>query len=252
MASLARPLMFPMSWPAIRAFCRLAVRRVELRVEGSQHLPATGPALIAARHFHHLYDGCALLAVVPRPVRMVVTLDWVTNPVGLRVMHRACRAAGWPVVPRSDAAAGDRGGTGDVARLRAATRESVRLLRAGQMLLVFPEGYPNVDPGYTPKTGDDAFLPFRPGFWRFVAIAERDGLTRVPIIPAGLEYRCGDRWRLTVRFGAPIALDPERVYAEQALAIEEQVRCLSGFAEMRRGEEQRARVDQIEPKPASP
>ncbi len=49
----------------------------------------------------------------------------------------------------------------------------------------------------------------------------------MPIIPAGLEYRRGDRWRLTVRFGAPVALDPERDYGEQVAAIEERVRGLS-------------------------
>jgi putative membrane protein len=236
MAGLTQPLTPPLPWLAIRAVCRLAVRRVDVRVEGLQHLPATGPAIIAARHFHHFYDGCALLAIVPRPLHPIVALDWLEYPAGRWVMERACRAAGWPVVPRPDVPRrpGDparvSGGTADLALLRAATRESVRLLRAGQMVLVFPEGYPNIDPGYTPKTDDDAFLAFRQGFLRFVAIAERDGLTRVPIIPAGLEYRRGDRWRLTVRFGAPIALDSAGDCAEQALAIEERVRCLSGLA----------------------
>jgi putative membrane protein len=101
------------------------------------------------------------------------------------------------------------------------------LLRAGLPLLVFPEGYPNVDPSYTPKTDDDEFLPFRPGFIRFVALAERDGLTRVPIVPVGLEYRRGDRWRLTIRFGPPITFAPGVDKDERVLAIEEQVRRLS-------------------------
>jgi hypothetical protein len=103
----------------------------------------------------------------------------------------------------------------------------VQLLRAGLPLLVFPEGYPNVDPSYTPKTDDDEFLPFRPGFIRFVALAERDGLTRVPIVPVGLEYRRGDRWRLTIRFGPPITFAPGVDKDERVLAIEEQVRRLS-------------------------
>jgi 1-acyl-sn-glycerol-3-phosphate acyltransferase len=252
MAGLTQPLTPSLPWLVIRAVCRLAVRRVDVRVEGLQHLPATGPAIIAARHFHHFYDGCALLAVVPRPLHPIVALDWLEYPAGRWVMERACRSARWPVVPRPDDVAGNSGGTADVARLRAATRESVRLLRVGQMLLVFPEGYPNVDPGYTPKSDDDAFLPFRLGFLRFVAIAERDGMTQVPIVPAGLEYRRGDRWRLTVRFGSPTALDPKRDHAEQVLAIEEQVRRLSGHAGTRRGEGQRDRVDQCGATSASP
>lgn len=252
MASLAKPIAPVLSWWAIRAFCRLALRRVDVQIEGLQHLPATGSALIAARHFHHFYDGCALLATVPRPLHLLVTLDWVKTPVGRGVMPRVCHAAGWPVVPRPNDAAGAAGGAVSVARLRTATRESVRLLRAGQMLLVFPEGYPNIDPGYTPKADDDAFLPFQRGFLRFVAVAERDGLTRVPIIPAGLEYRRGERWRLVVRFGEPVALDPQGNEAEQALAIEERVRCLSGFAGARQDDGPRGRLDPIERAVARP
>jgi putative membrane protein len=106
----------------------------------------------------------------------------------------------------------------------------VDLLRAGQFLLVFPEGYPNIDPGFTPKPHDDTFLPFAPGFLRFAALAERGGITRVPIVPVGLEYQRGDRWRLTVRFGPPATLSPGQDVRTQVAAIEEQVRQLSGLA----------------------
>ena len=245
MARLARALTTELPWSGIRAFCLLAVRRADVRIEGLEHLPATGPAVIAARHFHHFYDGCALLAIVPRPLHVVVALDWVVNPAGRRVMAGACRAAGWPAFNRPDRPGTPADNGADRARLRAATRDSVQVLRAGRMLLVFPEGYPNIDPGYTPKAGDDAFLPFRPGFLRFVAMAERDGHTRVPIIPAGLEYRRGDRWRLTVRFGAPVALDPERDYGEQVAAIEERVRVLSHHGHPCQEEEAHDRSDPI-------
>ena len=217
------------------------MRRVDLRVEGLEHVPATGPVVIAARHFHHFYDGCALLAVVPRPLHVVVTLDWLSHPLKRRLMARVCHLAGWPVVPRfdnqgypRDRTTGTPGGV-NISQLRSATRECVGLLRAGLPLLVFPEGYPNIDPSYTPKTDDAAFLPFRPGFMRFVALAERDGLTHVPIVPVGLEYRRGDRWRLTIRFGQPIAFASDGDYAGQVLAIEEQVRRLSGSPEAPRG-----------------
>ena len=39
----------------------LVMRRVDLQVEGLDHIPATGPVMIAARHYHHLYDGPALI-----------------------------------------------------------------------------------------------------------------------------------------------------------------------------------------------
>ncbi len=142
--------------------------------------------------------------------------------------------AHWPVVVRSDAQMRRHGATppGVTAAARrqllAATRECVRLLRGGELLLAFPEGYPNIDPSFTPKDHDGAFLPFEPGFLRFVALAEQDGITRVPIVPVGLEYQRSDRWRLTVRFGHPVMHSPDGDSCSQVAAIEEQVRRLSG------------------------
>jgi putative membrane protein len=121
--------------------------------------------------------------------------------------------------------------------LLAATRESVGLLRGGELLLVFPEGYPNVDPGFTPKADDDAFLPFEPGFLRFVALTEQDGVTRVPIVPVGFEYQRRHRWRVTVRFGHPVRRSPDVASHAQVAAIEELVRRLSGLEHARNADE---------------
>src|SRR5690606_10460695 len=109
--------------------------------------------------------------------------------------------------------------------LHRAVTETVDLLRAGEVVVVFPEAYPNVDPTYTPKTAD-GFLPFRSGFAALAALAERDGRTRVPIIPAGLAYRPGERWALTLRFGPPpfVADWPDR--GALVGPVEEQVRHL--------------------------
>jgi putative membrane protein len=228
-ARFAEPIATRFAEHAIRAACRLAARRIDVRVEGLEHLPATGPAIVAARHYHHFYDGCALVAVVPRPLKILVTLDWMENAAGLRLMRGACQIANWPVVVRSDSQVRHGGATAARSQLLPATRACLDLLRAGQLLLVFPEGYPTIDPSFTPKTGDDAFLPFQPGFVRFAALAEQDGTTRVPIVPVGLEYRRGDRWRVTVRFGRPVTRLTEVDVRDQASAIEEQVRRLSGL-----------------------
>jgi putative membrane protein len=234
-AHLAQPLATRLADSAIRSVCRLAARRIDLRVEGLEHLPATGPAVLAARHFHHFYDGCALIAVLPRPLRVLVTLDWLEHAAGLRLMRGACRVARWPVVVRSrfGVRPGDpiraRPATAARRQLLAATREAVGLLRRGELLLVFPEGYPTIDPGYTPKSADDAFLPFAPGFLSFVALAERDGITRVPVVPVGLEYQRRDRWHVTVRFGHPLTRSPGVDSGTQIAAIEEEVRRLSGL-----------------------
>ena len=80
----------------------LAARRLDLRVEGLEHLPRRGPLLIASRHYHHLYDGCALLAVAPRPLHLLVALDWVTTRRDRRLMEWACRMVQWPAVLRAE------------------------------------------------------------------------------------------------------------------------------------------------------
>lgn len=229
MAGVAESLSARLAWVSLRAVCRAAMRQVDVRVEGLEHLPATGPAIIAARHYHHFYDGAALLTVSPRPLRILVTLDWAEHPAVRRAMDAACEAAGWPVVPRRLASSSRLPPPASRHALRAATRQSVALLRAGRMLLVFPEGYPTIDPGYTPKTRDDEVLPFQPGFLRFAGLAERDGQTRVPIVPAGLGYARGERWGVILRFGAPVSVGAPEDVVEQAEAIQTRVRELSGL-----------------------
>jgi 1-acyl-sn-glycerol-3-phosphate acyltransferase len=236
-ARLAEPLATRIAEYAIRAACRLATRRIDLRVEGLEHLPATGPAIIAARHFHHFYDGCTLVAIMPRPLKILVTLDWMENAAGLRLMRRACLIARWPVVARSDSQVRRGGATAARRQLLPATRACVDLLRAGQLVVVFPEAYPNIDPSFTPKSADETMLPFRPGFLRFAALAEQDGVARVPIVPVGLEYQRGDRWRVTVRFGRPVTRLPEVDLRDQVSAIEAQVRRLSGLERAADGHE---------------
>ena len=144
----------------------VAARQFELRVEGREHLPRQGPALLAARHYHHLHDGCALLSAAGRPVRILVALDWVRSARLRPLLERACRSAGWPVALRPDGLAAQPGGAyrADEARvyLTRAVRDAVALLRAGEALVVFPEAYPTIDPSYSPKQGDERGLPALP------------------------------------------------------------------------------------------
>ena len=64
MAGVAKSLSSRLAWVSLRAVCRAAMSGVDLRVEGLEHLPASGPAIIAARHYHHFYDGAALLTTM--------------------------------------------------------------------------------------------------------------------------------------------------------------------------------------------
>ena len=227
-----------MAQRTLRSWSRLAVaRRMTVRVEGLEHLPREGAMLIACRHVHHLYDGCLLLAAVPRPVHILVALDWAPDRRTRLLMEWACATARWPVVLRAERLqpASERDSAAyrpdEVAGyVRRAARDSVGLLRAGQGLIVFPEAYPAIDPHPTPRTGEDDLLPFRSGFIRLAEMAQRDGRTRVPIVPAGLAYRRGPRWRATLRFAAA-AVSEDRADRPRVLrAVEDAVRRLSAPA----------------------
>jgi putative membrane protein len=188
------------------AIARWALRTqtASVRVEGREHVPAGGPVLLVARHFHHLLDGAVIVRYVPRPVHIVVGLDWA-DAAQRRWMERACRAVQWPIVLRP-ATLGVRDGYRReelAGYTRAALRETTALLRAGRAVVAFPEGYPNVDPTFARKSGDDAFLPFERGYLRMLALAERDGRTRVAVVPVGFHYTRGPRWSITMRIGAP-------------------------------------------------
>lgn len=208
-------------------------RQADIQAEGLEHLPRRGPVLVAARHYHHLLDGCALLSSIDRPVHILVALDWVKGRPTRRLMETACGMARWPVVLRGDGLTQQVGTSafrsGEARRyLRVARREAVDLLRSGELLVVFPEAYPNIDPAYTPKSTADAFLPFRPGYLRLVELAQRDG-AHVPIVPVGFTYReqPGHRWSVTMRVGQPVYLHAHTSRDQIARSVEERVQVLS-------------------------
>ncbi|MDQ2681897.1 MAG: 1-acyl-sn-glycerol-3-phosphate acyltransferase [Chloroflexota bacterium] len=201
-------------------------RKVELTVEGLENLPTTGGVLIAARHYHHLWDGAALFATIERPASIIVGLDWVRSTPLKAGLMAACRAAGWPVVARSNPVRPVPDAEARALLVRA-TRDTLDLLRSGQVVIVFPEGYPNIDPGQTRKSGADDWLPFEPGVVRLAQIAARQSVP-APIVPVGFSYMPGNRWAVTMRIGEPLAVDARTDPADLLARIESAVRELSG------------------------
>jgi hypothetical protein len=157
----------------------------------------------------------ALLLSIPRPIHILVTLDWAKNSHIRRLMKLATMMARWPVVLRDDAlraysAPGSHQKTdvftaADVNRYRRrALCAAVQLLAEGRILVIFPEGYPNIDPHYTPKTQPDEFLPFKSGFTAIAAATERRLGSRIPIIPTGFQYAKGSRWKARLSIGEAV------------------------------------------------
>lgn len=220
----------------------LAAGRVEMAATGLEHIPTDGPVLLIARHYHHLFDGVVLLASVPRPIHILVTLDWAKNNYAQRLMTLATTMARWPVVSRSDTLRkcvnrGDRTSREAIVTATAikgyqrnALSDSVALLADGRILVVFPEGYPNIDPHHTKKTKPEEFLPFKAGFATIVAAAEKRLGARVPMLPSGFHYTKNNRWTARLNIGEAVYLED---FASRPLLVsymEQRVAELSGFS----------------------
>jgi putative membrane protein len=210
----------------------LASGRLKTVASGLENIPAQGPALIVARHYHHLYDGLALFGALPRPFHIVVTIDWVRNRRMKWLMQVVNRIARWPMLIRADALA--RSGRSsrlfspvDVLRYqRSALREAAHLLVKNRIVVIFPEGYPNIDPAYTPKKYPDEFLRFKPGLLSILKIAERNNI-KIPIIPTGICYRVGPCSIAYLKFGEPISSDRFSESVELIQVLEQRVKELS-------------------------
>jgi putative membrane protein len=205
--------------PRAIAWWALRTKTSGVRVEGRNNVPGEGGVLLVARHYHHLLDGAVLIRHTPRPVHVVVGLDWTADAMQRRWMERACAWAQWPVILRPRTTSGGGYDASEVARyLRSGLRHAATLLAAGRVVAMFPEGYPVVDPtaaGETPRDRDaDGMLPFAPGFRTIARLAG----PRLAIVPAGFAYeRDGARWRITARFGAPLPPDADVVTVERAV-----------------------------------
>lgn len=203
--------------------------KLTLQVSGTHFVPRSGPALLVCRHYHHLYDGSALFAVLPRPLHIVVALDWADRPQRF-AMEALCRLAAWPVVLR-DPRIGYPWGNGyspseRTSYARRALSDSVAILKDGCLLAIFPEGSPLIDP--VAVSARARWPEFRSGFLRIALRAAREGLD-VPIIPTGLRY-VGPAVRpnsLIIRFGEPAHVGAPNRRRDVARDIQERVRALS-------------------------
>jgi 1-acyl-sn-glycerol-3-phosphate acyltransferase len=129
-----------------------------VRKQGTERIPATGPALIVANHVSFI-DALVLMAMSPRPIRFVMDLSIFRVPV-LSWLFRQVKA-----IPIAAAKV-------DAAMMERAFACVSEELRDGQLVCVFPEGK---------ITASGEINPFRPGITR---ILERDP---VPVVPVALQ-----------------------------------------------------------------
>jgi 1-acyl-sn-glycerol-3-phosphate acyltransferase len=176
------------------AVLRLAVRFITSRnlrvsLEGAEHLPKYGPALIVAHRGHPFYDSIALLDALPRLPRLIVGIGWLQNPTLRSIAIAACDALEWPAALHGEHLYDHETG---------AMQQGAALLQRGDMLAAYTEGSAATNAEFVPQ----ALLTM-------LDLAQADAQTRVPILPAGFAYvRDGDVWNVIIRFGAALSLYP--------------------------------------------
>lgn len=134
-----------------------------VRIVGRAHIPSTGGVLLVCNHVSYV-DGILLLAASRRRVRFVIDEYFVSR--GL--LGWFLRSLGAIPMPRT----GPKG-------FRAAMQGAVDALKQGDVVAIFPEGYP---------TRCGTMMGFRRGFEQIAADAG------VPVVPACIDGMWGSRF----------------------------------------------------------
>ena len=96
------------------------------KVEGDEHIPAQGAAVLVCNHVSYV-DAVLLMAASPRPIRFIMDHRIFAMPV-LGALFRLGKAI--PIAPQKD----------DPAAYERAFAEARRVLDEGDLLAIFPEG----------------------------------------------------------------------------------------------------------------
>jgi 1-acyl-sn-glycerol-3-phosphate acyltransferase len=183
--------------PFVHAACRAYLGLV---LRGTEHIPARGPLIIVPNH--QTYADPPLVTIpVRRPVYYMAWSRLFDIPVFNRFI-RLLRA--FPVDIES--------------RDARATREAVRLLQGGEVLMMFPEGE---------RSPDGRLQRFKPGAFRLAVSLG------VPVLPVTIDG--GHRaWppgrilprpgRLTITYHPPLAPDPARDARQAARDLADRTR----------------------------
>ncbi|HRQ47017.1 MAG TPA: MFS transporter [Rhodocyclaceae bacterium] len=149
-----------------------------LRVQGVEHIPEHGPAIVVANHVSFV-DALVIMAASRRPIRFVMDHKIFRWPV-LSFVFRTSRAI--PIASAKE----------DPEMMERAFDDVAKALEAGELVGIFPEGR---------ITHDGEINPFRPGI---VRIVER---TPVPVVPMALRGLWGSFFS---RKGGPAMTRPLR------------------------------------------
>ena len=150
------------------------------KVQGDEHLPTTGAAILACNHVSFV-DAVLLMAASPRPIYFVMDHRIFRVPV-LGALFRLAKAI--PIAPYKE----------DAATYEAAFERAAQVLREGDLLAIFPEGG---------ITRDGQLQPFKGGIVKILDRARADGLD-VPVVPMALTNLWGSYFSRIEQGGAMV------------------------------------------------
>ena len=184
------------AWVPIRLFLRFLLKTIGFpllvrldHVEGQENIPKDGPVIFLINHIAFV-DPIAVLYVVKRDIVPLAKTEVYDIPF-VGIFPRL-----WGVIPiKRDEID------------RSAIRKALQVLKAGECLLVAPEG-----------TRGEALRKGRDGA---AYLASRTGASIVPVAIEGTVgfpvFRTNDRWKQTgahIRFGKPFRYKPEFSHAK--------------------------------------
>jgi len=148
-----RILSYAQSWARLMIDCARIICGIRVEITGAEHLPATGPALLASQH-QSAFDTLIWMTKLPAPsyvvkreLTRIPLFGPLLAPAGMIPVDRAARATA----------------------LRSLLRATRRARDAGRQIIIFPEGT-RVAPG--------EHVPLQPGI---AAIATHLELPVIPI-----------------------------------------------------------------------
>jgi 1-acyl-sn-glycerol-3-phosphate acyltransferase len=150
------------------------------RVQGEEHIPVAGPAVLACNHVSFV-DAVLLMAASPRPIYFMMGHRIFRVPV-LGWLFRLAKAI--PVAPQKE----------DSAVYEAAFERAAQVLREGDLLAIFPEGS---------ITRDGQLQPFRGGIMKVLERARADGV-EPPVVPMALTNLWGSFFSRIEKDGAMV------------------------------------------------
>ncbi|HEV3342243.1 MAG TPA: lysophospholipid acyltransferase family protein [Pirellulales bacterium] len=209
----------------LQLVCRLlATLLFQIRISGRDLVPREGGVMVLSNHQSH-FDPVLIGLACDRRLNYLAR-DTLFGFAPFRWLIRSL-----------DAIPLDREGLG-----LAGLKETLRRLKAGEPVLIFPEGT---------RTQDGEVAPLKPGF---SALARR---ANVPLLPVGIEgaYHAWPRRRLLpgtgtihIQFGEPLSSEAAAAYDERRLVeeIERRIRACHKLAR----ESRRRQVEDGLPRPS--